>query len=337
MATLTNEQINLSYPGLIKTTDNLALSVGTEKALTDGIGNNLPLTASQTGISFNGGVDFTGATVTGLVSGGLVSGTGTNSMKSADFLTDNAGQASANNTICIGNGGIADGQEAIYIGSGGQAGQDCIAIGQGAVSVNGPAMAIGRSARAIGSVTSAFGNSATVEANQSIGMSGENVTITSGATRSVGIGRQVTINAANSVAIGNYARVLSNGAGSLAMASSQTGIGAINAPDSINLAAGDYNSNIVTGADRAIGIGASGVALDKVTAADGIAIGTESTATAVGAVSLGREIVANRVDTVSVRELEIQTNGGGMILFSPNGTGYKVTVTDGGLLNTTAI
>lgn len=332
MSTLTNEQINLTYPGLIKTTDNLALSVGTEKALTDGVGNNLPLTASQTGISFNGDVDFAGATVTGLVAGGLVSGTGTNSMKSADFLTGNAGTASANNTICIGNGGIADGNEAIYIGSGGQAGQDCIAIGQGAVSVSGPAQAIGRSARAIGSVASAYGNSAVVEANQSIGMSGENVTITASASRSVGIGRQVTINAANSVAIGNYARVLSSGAGSLAMAASQTGIGAINAPDSINLASGDYNSNIVIGADRAIGIGASSIALDKVTAADGIAIGTESTATAVGAVSLGRQIVANIVDTVSVRELETQTVGGGITMYSPDGTAYKLTVANGGTL-----
>lgn len=332
MATLTNEQINLTYPGLIKTTDNLALSVGTEKALTDGIGNNLPLTASQTGISFNGDVDFAGATVTGLVAGGLVSGTGTNSMKSADFLTSNAGQASANNTICIGNGGIADGSEAIYIGSGGQAGQDCIGIGQGAVSVSGPAMAIGRNARAIGSVASAYGNAATVEANQSIGMSGENITITSAASRSVGIGRQVTISAANSVAIGNYARVLSSGAGSLAMAASQTGIGAINAPDSINFAAGDYNSNIVTGADRAIGIGSSTISLDKVTAADGIAIGTESTATAVGAVSLGRQIVANIVDTVSVRELETQTVGGGITMYSPDGTAYKLTVANGGTL-----
>lgn len=335
--TLTNEQINLTYPGLIKTTDNLALGVTTEKALTDGIGNNLPLTASQTGISFNGGVDFAGATITGLSAGGLVSGTGTNSMKSADFLTDNPGTASANNTICIGNGGLADGNEAIYIGSGGQAGQDCIAIGQGAVSVSGPAQAIGRSARAIGSVASAYGNSATVEANQSIGMSGENVSITSAATRSVGIGRQVTINAANSVAIGNYARVLSTGPGSLAMAASQTGIGAISAPDSINFAAGDYNTNIVAGADRAIGIGASTVALDKVTAVDGIAIGTESTATAVGAVSLGRQIVANTVDTVSVRELETQTVGGGIIMYSPNGTGYKLTVSDAGAPVFTAI
>jgi|GEM_PF-7083403 len=332
MSTLTNEQINLTYPGLIKTTDNLALSVGTEKALTDGIGNNLPLTASQTGISFNGGVDFTGATVTGLVSGGLVSGSGTDSMQSADFLTSNAPDASGTNSICLGNGGIADGSEAIYIGSGGQAGQDCIAIGQGAVSVSGPAQAIGRSARAIGNVASAYGNAATVEANQSIGMSGENVSITSAATRSVGIGRQVTINSSNCVAIGNYTRILSGAASSIAMAASQVGIGAVSAPNAINFAAGTHNSNIPSGADRAIGIGSASSTIDKVTAADGIAIGTLSTSTAIGAVSLGREIVANIVDTVSVRELETQTVGGGITMYSPDGTAYKLTVANGGTL-----
>ena len=305
MATLTNEQIDLTYPGLIKTTDNTPLDLTVEKALTDGIGNNLPLTASQAGISFNGGVDFAGATITGLQAGGLVSGSGANSMQSADFLTQNAPSASANNTICIGNGGIADGPEAIFIGSGGQAGQDSIGIGQGAVAVNGPAIAIGRSARAIGSVTLAMGNSATVESNQSIGLSGEIININSSATRSVGIGRQVTIKAMNSVAIGNYATIFATGARSFALSTSGVGVGSISAEDSINIAVGNYSTNISVGAARAIGIGSSNISLDKVTAADGIAIGTESTSTAIGAVSLGRQIVASTVDTVSVRMLQI--------------------------------
>ena len=332
MATLTNEQINLTYPGLIKTADSTALALTTEKALSDGVGNNLPMTASQAGISFNGGVDFAGATITGLTAGGLVAGTGTDSMKSADFLTTNAGTASANNTICIGNGGIADGAEGIYIGSGGQAGQDSIGIGQGAVAVNGPAIAIGRSARAVGSVTLAMGNSSTVESNQSIGLSGENITVTSAAQRSVGIGRQVTIEAVNSVAIGNYARVLTGAPYSISLATSGQGIGAISGLSSINLASGLFNTNITAAAVRAIGLGSSSVALDKVTAADGIAIGTESTATAIGAVSLGREIVANMVDTVSVREIEVQTVGGGITMYSPDGTAYKLTVANGGTL-----
>lgn len=305
MATLTNEQIDLTYPGLIKTIDNTPLDPTVKKALTDGIGNGLPLTAAQDGLSFTGGVDFAGATVTGLAAGGLVAGSGSNSMQSANFLTSNAPSASANNTICIGNGGIADGNEGIYIGSGGQAGQDSIGIGQGAIAVNGPAIAIGRSARAVGSVTLAMGNSSTVDSNQSIGLSGENINLNSSSQRSVGIGRQVTIAASNSVAIGNFAKVNNGASRSITIATSGVGIGAVKAEDSINFGAGEYNTNIGTGAPRSIGMGSSKVALDKCTAPDGVAIGTESTSTATGAVALGREIVASTVDTVTVRNLQL--------------------------------
>ena len=332
MATLTNEQIDLTYAGLMKTVDNTALDLTIQKSLTDGLGNNLPMTAAQDGISFNGGVDFAGATITGLSAGGLVAGTGTDSIKSADFLTTNAPTASANNTICLGNGGIADGSEAIYIGSGGQAGQNCIGIGEGAVTVNGPAIAIGRNARAIGSVALAMGNSATVESSQSIGLSGENITVTSAAQRSVGIGRQVTIQSNNCIAIGNYARVLTSASNSMNFATSGVGVGGVSSPNSVNIAPGNYNTNITAAAPRAIGIGSANQAMDKVTAADGTAIGTESTATAAGAVSLGREIVANMVDTVSVREIEVQTVGGGITMYSPDGTAYKLTVANGGTL-----
>ena len=332
MATLTNEQIDLTYAGLMKTVDNTALDLTIQKSLTDGLGNNFPMTAAQDGISFNGGVDFAGATITGLSAGGLVAGTGTDSIKSADFLTTNAPTASANNTICLGNGGIADGTEAIYLGSGGQAGQDSIGMGAGAVAVNGPAIAIGRNARAIGSVALAMGNSATVESSQSIGLSGENITVTAAAQRSVGIGRQVTIQSNNCIAIGNYARVLTSASNSMNFATSGVGVGGVSSPNSVNIAPGNYNTNITAAAPRAIGIGSANQAMDKVTAADGIAIGTESTATAAGAVSLGREIVANMVDTVSVREIEVQTVGGGITMYSPDGTAYKLTVANGGTL-----
>lgn len=53
MATLLGQQINLTYPGLIKTTDNSAID-GTLKALTDGEGNTLPIEVSTTEINFTG-------------------------------------------------------------------------------------------------------------------------------------------------------------------------------------------------------------------------------------------------------------------------------------------
>ena len=64
--TLTNEQIDLTYPGLIKMNDNVAIT-GVLKPLSDGLGNNLPIEVSTTGVNFTG-------TVTGITAGGLVAG-----------------------------------------------------------------------------------------------------------------------------------------------------------------------------------------------------------------------------------------------------------------------
>ena len=65
MASLTNEQINQTYESLIKTVDNTAID-GSDKGLTDGNGNALPLEVSTSAITFTGTADFTNATVTGI-------------------------------------------------------------------------------------------------------------------------------------------------------------------------------------------------------------------------------------------------------------------------------
>ena len=65
MATLTGNAINTSYSGLLKTTDNGALTA-TAKVMTDGLGNNSTLQMGTAGAIFTGTLDLTGATVTGL-------------------------------------------------------------------------------------------------------------------------------------------------------------------------------------------------------------------------------------------------------------------------------
>jgi len=72
MAQLTGNPIKDSYLGLIKTTDNAALS-GTAKAITDGSGGATNIQMSNTSTNFvSGTVDFTGSTVSGLPSSGGV-------------------------------------------------------------------------------------------------------------------------------------------------------------------------------------------------------------------------------------------------------------------------
>jgi len=94
MAALTGNSIDSSYQGLIKTTDNGAIS-GTAKAVTDGLGNATNIEISNTATNFvSGTVDFTGSTVSGLPGGsaGLENGTGTDSLQSAAALTTNAAE-----------------------------------------------------------------------------------------------------------------------------------------------------------------------------------------------------------------------------------------------------
>lgn len=66
MGDLTGQRIDQTYEGLIKTEDEQHLEAA-EKRLTDGIGNNLPVTVGALGMSYYGTQDFTNATVIGAV------------------------------------------------------------------------------------------------------------------------------------------------------------------------------------------------------------------------------------------------------------------------------
>ncbi len=167
---LTGTKIKDTYPGLIKTIDSGPLGL-TASALTDGLGNILPLELSITDVNFTGNVDFSGATVSGLVvpagpqgfqgpagvdgaqgpqgfqgpgaaggEPGLILGSVANSMQSAPFLTINPATASVSGAIALGNGARAAGVGSVAIGQGaittdGIGGGDFpIAIGEGAFS-----------------------------------------------------------------------------------------------------------------------------------------------------------------------------------------------------------
>jgi len=116
MATLTGQQIDGSYQGLIKTTDNGAIS-GTAKAVTDGLGNATNIEISNTATNFvSGTVDFTGSTVSGLPSSaaGLVAGTGSESIESA--ITSTVANASATGAIALGDAAVASAAGSVAIG-----------------------------------------------------------------------------------------------------------------------------------------------------------------------------------------------------------------------------
>jgi len=119
MATLTNQQINLTYPGLIKTTDNLGVDPTVLKQLTDGVGGSIPISVSQAQTKFASGssVDFTGSTVTGIDAAGLVAGSGPDSMQSVSSLTPNPAAATGTSSIALGNASTASNTSSVAIGS----------------------------------------------------------------------------------------------------------------------------------------------------------------------------------------------------------------------------
>lgn len=65
MGNLTGQRIDLTYDGLIKTDDEQPID-GTAKRLQDGVGNNLPVEVSTSGMDYYGTQDFTNATVVGV-------------------------------------------------------------------------------------------------------------------------------------------------------------------------------------------------------------------------------------------------------------------------------
>ena len=192
MSTLTNTKIKDTYPGLIKTADNLGITA-TPKDLQDGLGNAINMQVLEGQINFpSGTVDFTGSTVNGLPApepAGLTAGTGTDSMKSADSLTTTPANASGTNSVAIGSNARATGSlGATAVGDGANAsGQFGTAIGRNTIASASGSLALGNDAQATG-----FGN------NISLGYSSRSTNAST-----VAIGDFTNASASGAVALGN--------------------------------------------------------------------------------------------------------------------------------------
>ena len=85
-----------TYPGLIKTGDNTAIS-GTPKVLSDGNGNNLPMEVSTTGVNFTNQ----------LQQGGVAVPTQANLAAKQDTLVSGTNIKTVNSTTILGSGNLA--------------------------------------------------------------------------------------------------------------------------------------------------------------------------------------------------------------------------------------
>ena len=187
MASLTGNAINTSYQGLIKFNDNGAALPTTLKALSDGTGGSLPISFSQIQTKFAEGsaIDFTNTTITGLPSGGggLVNGTGADSLKQDDSLTTNAAGAGGAQSISLGNGANASGAQGI-------------ALGNFTEATSTGSAAVGEYASASGLYSSAWGRTSYARADGSVAF-GQQAGVPFGVNGGVAIGRQVVADLAD--------------------------------------------------------------------------------------------------------------------------------------------
>ena len=307
MGQLTGNQIDLSYQGLIKTTDNAALGA-VEKEITDGVGTASTLKLGTTSASFVGTLDLTGATVLGGGgAAGLVSGTGTDSMKSADTLTPLATNlAGGQNAIVFGAGAIGNQDYGITIGTYAQSGIFSTTVGTYAEGSGLYCTAVGPSSKA------------TADGAVSVGQ----LTESSGAG-SVAIGREAKANGAKCISIGSGSTigpstiVIGDALGD-PYGSNTIAIG-LNYPtsldfrgDSVSLGNAIYPSQfgvyIGNGANHTLGGATGAIAIGKLatTSADkSISIGMQSVSTATGSVALGYQVAAATANTVTVKKLQM--------------------------------
>ena len=312
MASLTGNSVASSYEGLLKTTDNAAIS-GSQKNMTDGAGNPTPLSMSSTSlqvsaanielvestggnnvinidstkINFEGAVDFTNATVSGIGGGapGLVNGIGTGSgllaIKSADSLTTTPSVTTSGGDIALGENARATGPDNF--------GRSNIAIGTDSLASNERGVALGYRAESKGSRSIAIGEQANADNSRTVAI-GQRTSATG--FRCINIGDYGSAQQSGGIAIGGGTQsraenCITIGTNSLvddAVRVDTTCVGANTKAAQYSTALGAYAYAV---GDYAISIG------DANTYATGaIAIGDQAESFNNGAVALGRNITA---------------------------------------------
>ena len=346
MSTLTGQQIDQSYLGLIKTNDNAALSA-TAKAIQDGSGGATNLEMSNTATNFvSGTVDFTGSTVSGLPTGvnttydldAVQSGANVELDLNGSDATQTTVTLTAGTNITLTND--ANNNVTIDAAGGGAAG---LVTGGQTDSMKSAAALTTTAAVTLheGDIVIGNGAASTVTAATDLYNDGKAIVIGNGAT----VNKAVDYNFGNTkggIAIGTNAFAVSNvnAGGGLAIGedsnASNVSIAIGNeaiAPQDEGIAIG-YRADAAGGTSIAIGKNADtsaawaiaigetanvtaggfrtgGIAIGAnvgVSAIDGVAIGNESDATAAGAVALGHNVQATIAETTSVSALEVQTD-----------------------------
>jgi len=239
---------------------------------------------------------------TGYLRGGKITGTTNISMAAGQ------GATAVDSTIAVGPGCTATSFGAVAVGINANAGANDTSIGYGASVAGTNGVAIGRDAIAAGNQAVVIGS-----------LSSSNY------DRSVLIGQQIVDAGTQNVLIGYDVDVTSAGTWNVV-------IGAF--------ADADSSSNVVVGriaksqGTRGTAIGAFADTITK-----GVAIGYAAVCDTADSVAIGDSTNTEVASSVAIgpRDLHVQAATKGVILTSPNGTKYRITVDDAGVLSTAVV
>jgi len=293
--TLNGTQINNTYPGLLKSSDNAAIGA-TEKVVGDGVGNDSTLSLGTTSASFTGTLDVSGATVTGLP----VDPNTTYDLTSAQAglnveVTLTGSDATTDDVTLVAGTNITltdDGSNNITIDAAGGGGAAGLESGTGSDSMQSAASLTTTAANASGSNSIALGDNA-------IAVGG-----TSNDGRTIAIGTDVNAGARFSLVIGESNSASSDGAiliGRLHSTSSDRGVSLGYQSDQSGSGQDKIGIGTLTepNGGYSIAIGRNAEAKQ----AQGIGIGYNSQSRATNCVAIGnfaRVDDAVRVDTVAI-------------------------------------
>lgn len=147
----------------------------------------------------------------------------------------------------------------------------------------------------------------------------------------------------NNVAVGNSALVsISGGDNNIAIGSSALDL-IVNSSSNIGLGTSSLGGLVTGEGNVAIGSSAGGLTRNNLN--DSVFIGSGSSSNSdgqtnqivIGALTTGNGSNTATIGNSNVTELHVGGDGAGLVLKSPNGTAYKITVSDNGTITATAV
>src|SRR5690554_6312996 len=243
-------------------------------------------------------------------------------------------ESAPTSVVAIGYGAVAQENFATSIGSLAEAVVGNVSVGYSAKSSQPSATAVGRAATASGINATAVGQGALAGTSFAPTAIGQGSKAASSYTVAVGyiaecvgglstaIGARAKCDSSNSVAVGDQSNVTGSGG---------TAVGALSTCNN-GLALG-YQTSATGFESVAVGRGA------QASSSSSVAIGHGAKATGTNSVAIGSQTETVRANSVCVgdRDIESTKPGGGIFLKSPNGTLYKITVSDAGVLSASAV